>query len=169
MINTKVIKHILTHYHKDQMIIRVKKLPDYISGLLHLALSTEPLYAWRAAWLLFDCIDEQNKEVAKNINKIIKHLPNCEDGHKRELLKLVYLFPLKKTYEGKLFDLCVQLWEDPKNSGSLRYYAFKVLLKFSQKYPDLKPEILLMCEDRFLDSLSKGVKHSILKMIKEGL
>ena len=39
------------------------------------------------------------------------------------------------------------------------------ILKTVEKFPDLKPEIKLWTQDMYLESLSPGIKNSLLKQI----
>ena len=73
---------------------------------------------------------------------------------------------LTQEQEGYLFDLCVSLWEQPEKKPSVRFTAFKFINKTARNYPDLANEILLLGQDKYMRTLSPGVRRSIEKMIK---
>ena len=72
---------------------------------------------------------------------------------------------LNDIQEGKLFDSCLTIWEDIRTIPSTRITAMKFILKTVEKFPDLKPEIKLWTQDMYLESLSPGIKNSLLKQI----
>ena len=132
-----------------------------------LKFSNKQPYSWRAAWLLWSCMEENDKRIQGNIKDIISNITNKKDGHQRELLKILLQMELNEEYEGHLFNVCVSVWEKINKKPSVRYTAFKFILKIAKKYPDLFNEIAFLTQNQYLDSLSPGVKRSISKMINE--
>ncbi|MFC2103688.1 hypothetical protein ACFLSS_04585, partial [Bacteroidota bacterium] len=90
-----------------------------------------------------------------------------DDGHQRELLKILLLMELDEEYEGILFDVSMNLWESINKKPSVRFTAFKFIVKTAKKYPEIAKEISFLTQNHYLESLSPGVKHSISRMIKE--
>jgi len=74
---------------------------------------------------------------------------------------------LNEENEGFLFNLCVSIWEKTGKVPSVRYTAFKFILKVIKNYPELSREIDFYIQDQYLDSLSPGVKRAILRMANE--
>jgi hypothetical protein len=72
---------------------------------------------------------------------------------------------LNDDNEGKLFDICVNIWEKIGKQPSVRYNAFKLIVKIVRNHPDLSKEIIFLTESHYTDSLSDTVKKSIFKMI----
>ena len=64
-----------------------------------------------------------------------------------------------------MFDICVNIWEKIGKQPSVRYNAFKLIVKIVKNHPDLSKEIIFMTESHYMDSLSDTVKRSIFKMI----
>lgn len=50
---------------------------------------------------------------------------------------------------------------------SVRQVAFRLMVKVVKKHPDLASEIQFLAESHYLESLSEGIKCSVLKMIEE--
>jgi hypothetical protein len=73
---------------------------------------------------------------------------------------------LSDEIEGKLFDICVNIWGKLGKQPSVRYNAFKLMVKIIKKHPDLSKEILFLTESHYTDSLSDTVNKSISKMIE---
>lgn len=74
---------------------------------------------------------------------------------------------INEELEGLLFNHCVSVWEKINKKPSVRFNAFKVLIKIAQKHPDLSREIVFLTQDQYMDSLSPAVNKSISEMLKE--
>ena len=162
-----ILENKLLTLYKDEMILFLKSNPEYFDEAIQLALSNKQLYSWRAAFLLGGCMEENDKRVQKHIKSIVNCIPEKEDGHQRELLKILYKMKINEKFEGQIFDICMNLWEQINKSPSVRMTAFKFIFKIIKKHPELLDEIIIITQDHYLESLSPGVKHSIEKMMQE--
>ena len=160
------LEHVLTHSHKAEMISFMHAHPEYYDEAIDLAIADKQPYSWRAAWLLWSCIDRNDLRIQKNIQKILENIRNKSDGHQRELIKILLEMQLNEEQEGYLYDLCVTLWKQTDKQPSVRYTAYRGIQKIVHKYPGLKNELILLTQHKYMDTLSPGVKRSILKMTK---
>lgn len=160
------LEQLLMNSYKDEMISTMDSHPEYFEEAIELAISDKQPYSWRAAWLLWSCMEENDQRIQGYINKMINTLTTKNDGHQRELLKILLLMELNEEYEGFLFNVCVTIWEKINKEPSVRLTAFKVIVKIAKKHPDLSHEINYFTQNQYMDSLSPGVKRSISKMIK---
>jgi len=140
--------------------------PEAYEEAVQLAISDKQPYAWRAAWLLWSCLEENDRRVQKHVKEIVKSVKSKNDGHQRELLKILLLMVIYKKYEGILFNLCLYVWVEINKSPSVRITAFKFILKLVKKHPELSNEITFLLQERYLETFSPGVKKSISKMMK---
>ena len=161
------LEHILTSAYKDEMISFMNSHPEYFEEAIKLAISDKQPYSWRAAWLLWSCMEENDERIQGYIKNIISTITAKEDGHQRELLKILLNMELNEEHEGYLFNECVSVWEKINKKPSVRFTAFKFIIKTAKKHPDLFNEIDFLIQDQYLDSLSPGVKRSVSKMVKE--
>lgn len=161
------LRKALMSFYKPEMIKWLAETPSSFEEAVKLALSDEQPYSWRAAWLLFDVIEKNDKRMKPHIKNFIKALPNCRDGHKREILKILEKFKLTDTQEGMLFDQCMNIWEQIQAQPSVRYTAFRIILGITERHPELKSEIPFLIQDHYLATFSHGVKHSLNKMLKK--
>jgi hypothetical protein len=159
------LEYILTNSHKAEMIAYLKSMPADFDEAIKLALSDKQPYSWRASWLLWSCINKNDQRIQKYIEKIIDTLLERRDNQLRELLMILQQMDLDERYEGKLFDICVTVWMSIEKQSSVRYNAFKMLIKIAKKHPELTQEIHLLTEPHYLNSLSDGIKRSLLKMM----
>ena len=156
----------LLHSYKDEMISFMENHPEHFDEAVELALADKQPYSWRSAWLLWSCMEENDKRIKKYIKRIVETLDSKDDGHQRELLKILLQMELKKEYEGKLFNLCMDIWEQIYKSPSVRVNALKFIIKIAKKHPELSKEISFLTQDHYLESLSPGARHSVLKLMK---
>ncbi len=160
------LEQILTSSYKAAMVSYLQTHPEVFPEAMQLALSNKQPYAWRAAWLLWSYLAPNDSRLKPYIPEIMDAIQQKNDGHQRELLKLLYMMDIGPEIEGALFDLCITIWEKVKSQPSARYYALKVILKISEKHPELASEVLLLVQDKHIDSLSHGIRHSIKLMTK---
>ncbi|MBR9977132.1 MAG: hypothetical protein KFH87_03505 [Bacteroidetes bacterium] len=72
-----------------------------------------------------------------------------------------------EEHEGRLFDICVSVRENPGRSPSVRYTAFRHIFTMAKKYPELANEIAGLAQDWHLDSLSPGIQRFITRMLRD--
>jgi len=74
------------------------------------------------AWLLWSCVEKNDRRIKSHIRSIIRSLKGKNDGHQRELIKILYLMDLDENHEGILFDHCISIWEkiDKKPSAKVQ-------------------------------------------------
>jgi hypothetical protein len=162
-----VLEDILTTQYKKEMISFLNSHPEYFDEAIELAMSEKQPYSWRAAWLLWSCIEENDHRIKVYVDKILNSLKTKQDGHQRELIKILSIMELNEEQEGHLFNLCMELWEKINKRPSVRYIAFKFIIKTALKHPDLCNEIRFLIQDHYMESLSPGIKRSITIMAKK--
>jgi hypothetical protein len=160
------IEKILMSFHKEEMIHQIKSKPELFQDAIELALDNKYPYSWRAAWIICSAMEINDQRLQKYVDGIINSFPDKSDGHQRELLKILYNLELCEDYESRVFDLAVSIWEKVTKQPSVRHNAFKMLVKISKKYPELWNEISFLTQDHFMQTLSPGVRCSIMRMIE---
>lgn len=160
------LEHVLVNSYKADIVSYLHEHPDAFSEALKLAVSDNQPYAWRAAWLLCSCVEKNDTRLQPHIKKIINALKNKKDGHQSGLLKILLQLNLKEEHEGVLFNSCVDIWEDITRIPSVRLYALRLIIKIAKKHPELLNEIGYLIQDQFIDTLSAGVRKSVIKMMK---
>ncbi|HKB87480.1 MAG TPA: hypothetical protein VKD08_14990 [Ignavibacteriaceae bacterium] len=164
-----VLENKLISSYKDEMISFLRANPDHFTEAIELAISDKQPYSWRAAFLLWGSMEENDRRVKKYIKRIVNSLKTKRDGHQRELLKILYKMEIDEKYEGIIFDICIRIWEQINKNPSVRITALKYIFRIVKKYPELSEEIICLLQDHYLETLSPGVKHSIIRMMKEAV
>ena len=161
------LEHKLITSYKEEMIAFMNSHPEHFEEAVELAIGNKEKVCWRAAFLLWGCMEKNDLRIKKHINKIIKVIPEKEDGHQRELIKILSKMELNEDQEGSLFNICMNLWEQLDKVPSIRMTAFKFIMRMVDKYPELSEEISVITQNHYLETLSPGVRHSISRMIKQ--
>lgn len=153
--------------YKEEMVAFLKSQPEYFNEAINLAISDDQPFAWRSAFYLGSCMEDNDARVKKYIKPILACIKNKNDGHQRELLKILYRIKLSDKQEGMVFDICIRLWEQISKDPSVRMTALKFILKIAKPHPELLNEIKPLVQDHYLELLSPGVKKSINRMIQD--
>jgi hypothetical protein len=82
------------------------------------------------------------------------------------LLKVLLKMELNEEFEGIIFNFCLETWEKINKQPSVRFTAFQFILKTAQNHPDLTKELIFLTQNQYLDTLSPGIKDSILRTMK---
>ena len=162
-----MLEHILISSYKTEMISFLDTHPEYFEEAIKLAISDKPLYSWRAAWLLWSCMKENDQRIQRYTKDIINTIATKNDNHQRELFKILLKMELNEEYESFLFDVCITVWEQINKKPSVRHTALNFIIKMAKKHSNLLNEISFLLQDQYLESLSPAVKKSVSKMMKE--
>lgn len=152
---------------KEEMISWLNTHPKDFDEAVNLALTDKQPWSWRAAWLLGNCMEENDQRLRKHINDIINVLPAKKDGHQRELIKILYRLEIDESFEGQLFDHCIRLWEKINKQPSVRISALRMILKIARKYAELLPEIHFLTQSHYMETLSPGIRRSVHRLLPE--
>ena len=82
-------------------------------------------------------------------------------------MKTLQVMEISEDYEGKLFDICMTIWESTGKQPSVRSNAFNLMAGIVKNHPELAKELFYVTSPHYLDSLSPGVKRSITKITEQ--
>ena len=74
---------------------------------------------------------------------------------------------INEKFEGQIFNLCMNLWEQINKSPSVRITALKFIIRIVQNHPELKDELVFITQEHYLETLSAGVKRSVEKLLSD--
>ena len=164
---SKLILEVLSERYsstKFESIISQEENP--FDELMEIALQNHTPASWRATFICHHKTSTYDPLLAPYIERIVVALPTKKDGHQRELMRLLLKSEINEELEGKLFDSCVTIWEAVEKSPSVRILAFRIIAQIARKYPEMKNEIQFLTENQYIETLSPGIKRSIIKIIK---
>ena len=161
------LEWVLTNSYKKGMTDYMRAHHNEFPELIKLAIDDKQPYSWRAAWLLWSCIEENDEKLRDKVQTIIEVLPDRVYNQQRELLKILQMMEIDEDHEGLLFEQCVTLWKDVGNQASVRYNALKVLAKMAKKYPELTVEFSFLTRSQYTKMLSAGVKNCVSRIMTD--
>jgi hypothetical protein len=162
----KSLDDVLTgRLRKNELVSFLRKHPELFEETVKISLGDVSPQSWRAAWLIVHYMKNNDAMLRPYVNSIISCVAAKEDGHQRELLKILSRMELTEDQEGVLFDVCLTIWEEIHKSPSVRGTAFQTILNIVKKYPELKSEIEHLTQSHYTATLSPGIKHSFNKLI----
>ena len=158
------LEHVLMNTYKKGMIQYVNSHAEAFDEAVKLAVSDKQKYSWRAAWLLWSCMKKNDSRISGYLTDIVQALQRVHDSQKRELLKILQMMEIDEAIEGKLFNICMDIWEQIDKQPSVRINAFRMMILIAMKHHGLMPEVLELPQGQYLESLSPGAKRSVIKL-----
>ena len=159
------LEHILTNSYKKELMAHMRSHPEDFNEVIKLALADRYPYSWRAAWLLWSVIEQNDPRIRDHLDDIVDALPERGDEQVRELMILLQRMDLNNKKAGKLFAICVGIWEKTGKKPSVRFNAFKLMIEVIKRHPELAKELPFLTESRYTESLSDSVKRSVSRKV----
>ena len=121
----------------------------------------------RSTYMLFHLMSYNDLRLRGKVDEFIKAIENKPDGQQRDFVRILLNMEINEDQEGEIYSICIELWTNTFKKPATRYLAFQFIFKTAKKYPELKQDIKLLTDQHYLDSLSRGVKHSVNKILKQ--
>lgn len=160
------MKEILAgRFNKEELAKLLNADREKFEQTIVIALDDMHPVSWRAAWMLYHTMEEQDSRLQPYLPQLINALNGKGDGHQRELLRVIGLLEITEEYEGILFDACMEIWEQVGKIPSVRIFAFRIITRIASKYPELKTEIGFLTQPHYTETLSPGIRNSVQKLL----
>lgn len=161
----KKLEHILIKSYKTDIVAYFKSHPRDLEEAVKRAASLNQPYSWRAAWAVWSCMEPNDPRIRKYVKRMVNILAGCPDNQLRELLIILQKMKLNEEDEGIVFNVCIDVWEKTGKQPSVRFNAFKMMMKIANKHPGLLNEVKALTQFHYLDSLSAGVRKSVSRLM----
>jgi hypothetical protein len=152
---------------KQLIVEQLNNQPKYFKSVFEFSLLDDEPMAWRAAWLMRDCLVKNDERLSGKGLLLTKAIKGKTEGHQREILKNLDFISLEEDFEGYLFDACMTIWETLSCIPSTRMTAFKTMMRVAEKYPELKQDLKLLTEPEYTESLTPGIAATLRKELKK--
>lgn len=160
------LESFLLHCQREQLHLYVAKHPGCIVEAIELIIADKQPFSWRAAWLVFHGMVDNDRRICKHINALATILPKKVDGEQREILKILYRMHGNENTDGLLFDQAAGLWQNVNKQASVRVNALKLLCKITLNYPEMLGEFNAMTQPKYFNKLSGPMRKSIDTVLK---
>jgi hypothetical protein len=120
--------------------------PERFGELIKLLLCPVYRVSQRAAWPVSFCIERNPELVKPYFNVLIKQLER-DDTHaavRRNVVRLFQFVEVPKRYQGRLFDACYILLDDPNQPVAIRVFSMTVAANLAGDSPELIAELKLV-------------------------
>lgn len=114
--------------------------------LMRLFLGDEYRVTQRAGWPLSNCVEKHPELIKPFFSKLLKQLER-DDVHiavRRNVVRLLQFVEIPKRYEGRIFDACYALLDDPKEPVAVRAFSMTVAANIAQRSRELLDELKLL-------------------------
>lgn len=120
--------------------------PERFAELIKQLLGPVYRVSQRAAWPVSFCIERNPQLVKPYFNVLIKQLER-DDVHvavRRNVVRLLQFVEIPRRYQGRLFDACYNLLDDPSEPIAVRAFSMTVAAKLAENEPELLDELRLV-------------------------
>lgn len=121
--------------------------PEAFAEVMTIAFTAKPPVSFRAAAVAETVCRTYPQLILPYTDQILSdYFRFNHDGVKRGLLKALMYIELTEEQEGRMLDLGLQIISQPKEKVAAKAYALQILSSISAKYPDIRPEILMVIQ-----------------------
>ena len=161
---------LLAEHSKAQCLKVVKWIGNNqqrFNELLRLFLSDEYRVVQVAAWPLSYSVQAHPSLIKAHYGKLIKNLskPGLPDAVKRNTVRIFQDISVPERFRGELMNTCFGFIESMTEKPAIKAFSLTVLFNLSVQYPDIRPELKAIIEDRW-DYESAAFKSRGRKILK---
>ena len=137
------------------------------SELMHCFLDEEYRLAQRAAWSVSWAAKQKPSMVYPHIKDLVSVLykEKVHDAVIRNSVRVLQEIEIPEKFHGEVMDACFQFIESHTMPVAIKAFALTTLFNLSKKYPEIKPELKLIINDR-LDYETAAFKSRAKKILQ---
>lgn len=142
------------------------KIVEYIGGdaerftqLMRLFLGDTYRLSQRAAWAVNYCAELHPELVKPYFGRLIDQLER-DDAHvavRRNVARMLQFVEIPKRYQGRVFDACLALVDDPSEPVAVRCFSMTVAARLAAGSPELLNELRLVV-DQHSANMTAGLR-----------
>ncbi|WP_205511409.1 hypothetical protein [Longitalea arenae] len=149
---------LLKAIQKEHSKAQCEKIVRYVGGdktrfaeLMQLFLKGDYRVTQRAGWPLSICVEKHPELITPYFKQLLPLLkkPDVHIAVVRNTVRLLQFVAIPKTYHGELMNTCFEFVADPQTAPAVKASALTILENLSVLYPDIKPELKLIIEERW--------------------
>jgi hypothetical protein len=149
-----LLKAIEKEHSKTQCELIVKYVggnKDRFAGLMQLFLKGEYRVTQRAAWPLSICVENHPELITPYFKQILPLLkkPDAHIAVVRNVVRLLQYVDIPKRYHGQVMNDCFEFIAGNDTPAAIKAFSLTILENLSVTYPDIKPELRLIIEERW--------------------
>lgn len=120
-------------------------------ALMTCFLDDEYRLSQRAAWSVSWAAREKPEMILPHISDLVLVLrkKNVPDAVIRNSVRVLQQIEIPEKYHGEVMDACFRFIEKPDTPVAIKAFSLTTLYNLSGRYPEIKPELKLIIEDRW--------------------
>ncbi|HWI92406.1 MAG TPA: hypothetical protein VNT20_14090 [Flavisolibacter sp.] len=113
-------------------------------------LDDEYRLAQRAAWGVCFAAKKKPEMIYPHVKDLVSvlHKKNVHDAVIRNAVRVLQEIEIPEKYHGEIMDACFQFLQKPMIPVAIKAFSLTTLFKLSEIYPEIKPELKLIINDR---------------------
>lgn len=135
--------------------------------LMQCFLSDEYRLAQRAAWSVSWAAKKKPAIIGPHIKTLVAQLSRTDvpDAVIRNSVRVLQDIEIPEVLHGDVMHACFQFIESPSTAIAIKAFSLTTLFNLSEIYPEIKPELKLIIEDR-IDNETAAFKSRAKKILK---
>ncbi len=119
--------------------------------LMQCFLSNEYRLAQHAAWCVNWAAKKKTGMIQPHIGSLVKSLTKkgVHNAVIRNSVRILESIQIPAKYHGDVMNACFHFIEDPATPPAIKAFSLTTLFNLSVQYPEIKPELKLIIEDRW--------------------
>jgi hypothetical protein len=136
--------------------------------LAHLFFHDDHIVVQRAGWPMSEVIIAHPSWGQKHLRKLIRYVkePGHHEAVKRNIVRMFQIMDIPEKFQGDVMNLCFDYILSPSEKPAVKAFSLTVLHKLSKKYPEIRPELKTIIEERW-DLETAAFRSRAKKMLKE--
>lgn len=132
-----------------KVMAQIERQPTLVAEARKLLFDKDPQRSMRGAWLLLHISFEHPKLITPHLQQLIDFLyrENNHTGAIRNIVRIFQEIDLPEIYCGPIFDLCISYIKNSTLPHAVRAFSINTIGNICKKYPELKPEVILILNE----------------------
>ncbi len=136
--------------------------------LADLFFNDDTIVVQRAGWPMSEIIISHPSWGKKYLKKLLSYVkePHHHEAVKRNTVRILQVMDIPEKYQGEVMNLCFDYILSPTEKPAVKAFSLTVLHRFSKIYPDIRPELKTIIEERW-DLETAAFRSRAKKILKE--
>jgi hypothetical protein len=154
----QIYMDLLKEIEKEHSKTQCEKIVRYVGGdkerfaeLMQLFVQGGYRVTQRAGWPLSICVEKHPALITPYFKQILPLLekPGVHNAVVRNIVRLLQYVAIPKRYHGQVMNYCFDFVADHETAPAIKAFSLTILENLSKDYPDIKPELKLVIEERW--------------------
>lgn len=136
--------------------------------LMQLFLKGEYRVTQRAGWPLSICVEKYPELMQPYFKKLLDYLdqPGTHEAVTRNIVRILQYVDIPKRFHGRVMNACFEFISTPDTPIAVKAFSLTVLEHLAEEYPDIKPELKVIIEERW-DHETAAFRSRAKKIMKK--